>query len=178
MTAQFDFTGKRVLVTGASKGIGRGIAEAFGAAGAVVGINYRTDEPGAKAAARQIETTGGRAVLLPADVADPGAVADLFDAFDRAAGPIDALVNNAGQSGPTKRVIDLSPEEWQDLLAANLDGPFYCAAEAARRMIARGEGGRIINITSVHQDACNVPGTAPYNTSKGGLRNFTRSLAL
>ncbi|MGI9255130.1 MAG: SDR family NAD(P)-dependent oxidoreductase, partial [Thermomicrobiales bacterium] len=133
---------------------------------------------GAEAAAAAIETAGGRALLLQADVADPAAVADMFDAIDAKLGPLTILVNNAGQAGPGKRLLDLSAEEWQDLLASNLDGPFYCAGAAARRMIAARTRGRIINITSVHEEACNTFGSGVYQTSKGGLRNFTRSLAL
>ncbi len=177
-SVQFDFTGTNVLVTGASKGIGRGIAEAFGLAGANVALNYRTDAEGAAAAGSRIEAAGGTALLVQADVADPVAVAELFDTVDRGLGPLDVLVNNAGQAGPAKPLHEVSPEEWQDLLAANLDGGFYCAAEAARRMLARGRGGRIVNISSVHEEACNVLGGGPYNASKAALRNLTRSLAL
>jgi glucose 1-dehydrogenase len=178
MNVSYDFSGAVVLVTGASKGIGKGIAEAFGRAGAAVGVNYRTDHDGAEATAATIETAGGRALLLPGDVGDPVAVATMFDALDAKLGPISILVNNAGQSGPARRLIDVTPEEWQDLLASNLDGPFYCAGEAARRMVAAGRGGRIVNITSVHDEACNTIGSGTYQTSKGGLRNLTRSLAL
>jgi NAD(P)-dependent dehydrogenase (short-subunit alcohol dehydrogenase family) len=175
---EFNFAGKSVLVTGASKGIGRGIAEAFGRAGASVALNYRSDEEGAAEAARRIEASGGRSLVVQADVADPSAVADLFEAIDRELGPLDILVNNAGQAGPDKPLHEVTPEEWQDLLAANLDGAFYCAPEAARRMLARGQGGRIVNITSVHEEATNVPGQAPYNSSKAALRNMTRTMAL
>lgn len=174
----FDYSGRTVLVTGASKGIGRGIAEAFGRAGAAVGINYRSDRAGAEATASTIAAGGGRAVLFQADVADPGAVADLFAAVDRNLGLLDILINNAGQSGPDMPLHELTPEAWQDLLATNLDGAFYCAAEATRRMLARGTGGRIVNVTSVHEEACNIPGAGPYQTSKGALRNLSRSLAL
>lgn len=178
MNVTFDFTGAVALVTGASKGIGRGIAEAFGQAGAAVGVNYRTDRAGAEEAAATIESAGGRALLLPGDVGDPAVVPGMFDALEAAFGPVSILVNNAGQAGPAKRLIDVAPAEWRALLAANLDGPFLCAAEAARRMIAAGTPGRIVNITSVHEEACNTFDSGTYQTSKGGLRNFTRSLAL
>lgn len=178
MNVVFDFSDAVVLVTGASKGIGRGIAAAFGRAGAAVGVNYRTDRAGAEATAAAVEAAGGRAVLLPGDVGDPRAVAPMFDALEAAFGPVTVLVNNAGQSGPTRPLVDVSPEEWRALLAANLDGPFHCATEAARRMIAAATRGRIVTITSVHEEACNTFGSGPYQSSKGGLRNFTRSLAL
>ncbi len=178
MSVSFDFAGRAVLVTGASKGIGRGIAEAFGRAGARVGINYNSDRTGAEEAAQAIRAAGGEALPLQADVADPAAVAAMFAAFEDVFGPIDALVNNAGQGGPGKPLLETSPEEWRALLAANLDGAFFCAAEAGRRMVAAGRGGRIVTITSVHEEACNAPNSGPYQTSKGGLRNLTRSLAL
>lgn len=174
----FDFAGRTALVTGASKGIGRGIAEAFGRAGATVVVNYRADETGANETVSAIEAAGGSAVPVACDVADPAAVTEMFAIIDRDVGHLDCLVNNAGQAGPDKLLHELSPEAWQDLLAANLDGAFYCAAEAARRMLAAGRGGRIVNITSVHEEACNVPGAGAYHTSKGALRNLTRSLAL
>ena len=178
MNVSFDFSGSVVLVTGASKGIGKGIAEAFGRAGASVGVNYRTDLPGAEETVAAIVAAGGKAELLPGDVGDPSTVADIFETLDAKLGPISVLVNNAGQAGPAKPLLDVNPEEWQDLLASNLDGPFYCAVEAARRMVASSTRGRIINITSVHEEACNTFGSGAYQTSKGGLRNLTRSLAL
>jgi NAD(P)-dependent dehydrogenase (short-subunit alcohol dehydrogenase family) len=97
-SVQFDFTGTTVLVTGGSKGIGRGIAEAFGTAGAHVAVNYRTDADGAAEVCAAIEATGGTALAVQADVADPVAVGGLFEAVDRDLGPLDILVNNAGQS--------------------------------------------------------------------------------
>jgi len=174
----FDFSGATVLVTGASKGIGRGIAEAFGAAGASVGVNYRTDRRGAEEALAAIGRSGGRAVALEADVADPASAPALLDALEASFGPASIVVNNAGQAGPEKPLVEVTPGEWRALMAANLDGPFAVATEAARRMIAGGVRGRIVNVTSVHEEACNTPGSGPYQASKGGLRNLTRSLAL
>lgn len=178
MNVVFDFSGAVVLVTGASKGIGKGIAEAFGRAGASVGVNYRTDLRGAEETVAAIQTSGGRAILLPGDVGDPAVIPGMFDALEAEFGPVTTLINNAGQAGPEKRLVEVSPQEWRALLAANLDGPFMCATEAARRMIAAGIAGRIVNITSVHEEACNTIDSGTYQTSKGGLRNFTRSLAL
>jgi len=178
MNVSYDFRGRTVLVTGASKGIGRGIAEAFGRAGATVGVNYRTDRAGAEACAAAISAAGGTAHLLHADVGEPSDVVRMFREADGVLGSLDILVNNAGRSGPDKPLLDLSGEEWNDVLASNLNGPFYCAAEAGRRMVARGGAGRIINITSVHEEACNRVGSGAYEASKGGLRNLTRSLAV
>lgn len=178
MNVSFDFRGRNVLVTGASKGIGRGIAEAFGKAGAHVGVNYLTDLAGAEACAEVIRTGGGTAHLLKADVGDVRQVAAMFAEVDKALGSLDILVNNAGRSGPDTPLLDLTPEAWRDVISSNLDGPFYCAAEAGRRMVKAGTKGRIINITSVHEEACNRVGSGAYEASKGGLRNFTRSLAV
>lgn len=170
--------GKTALVTGASSGIGQGIADALAAAGADVGINYRTNQPGAEETARRVREHGRRALTLEADVGEPTQVEAMFRAFDEAFGPIDVLVSNAGQSLAGASLHETSWEEWDRVLRSNLDGPFLCGREAARRMVERGAGGRIVNISSVHEEACNVPGDGPYSVSKGGLRNLTRSMAL
>jgi glucose 1-dehydrogenase len=176
--AQFDFQDHVALVTGASSGIGQGIAVAFGQAGADVVVNYNRDAAGAEATAAAIRAAGRRALAVQADVGDPAAVERLFAAADAEFGRLDALVNNAGIAHDGRPLHETPPDAWDKVLRANLDGPFYCAAAAARRMIAAGRGGRIVNITSVHEEACNVPGDGPYHASKGGLRNLTRALAL
>lgn len=178
MSATFDFRGKVALVTGASKGIGRGIAEAFGEAGAAVAVNYRTDAAGAEETAGAIRAAGQRALTLQADIGDPAAVAAMFTALDADFGRLDILVNNAAVGGDGTLLHDTPYAGWQRVLRANLDGAFLCASEAARRMVTRGGGGRIVNISSVHADACNTPGGGPYCVAKAGLRNLTRALAV
>lgn len=176
MEVRFD--GKRALVTGASSGIGRGIAEVLAECGADVAINYRGDAEGAELTANLVRATGRNALVLQADVGDPSDVSRMFDRFDAAWGPIDILVNNAGHASKPKLVHETSWDEWDRVMRSNLHGPFLCSGEAARRMLDRGHGGRIVNITSVHEEACNVPEDGPYCVSKGALRNLTRSMAL
>jgi glucose 1-dehydrogenase len=175
---EITLNGKIALVTGASSGIGRGIAEGLAASGADVAINYRTDGEGAQETARRMSALGRRALVVQADVGDPEQVDAMFQRVDRDLGPIDILVANAGQSSPDKPLHETNWQEWNQVLRSNLDGPFLCGREAARRMVQRGVAGRIINISSVHEEACNMPGGGSYCVSKGGLRNLTRSMAL
>jgi glucose 1-dehydrogenase len=170
--------GKNALVTGASSGIGRAIALALGAAGADVAINYRSNAAGAEETARQVHETGHRSLTIQADVGDPVQVATMFGRFDAELGSIDILVANAGHGSPPKPLHETTWEEWERVLRSNLHGVFLCGGEAARRMLAGGKGGRIVNISSVHEEACNVPNDGPYCVAKGGVRNLTRAMAL
>ena len=170
--------GRNALVTGASSGIGRGIAIALADAGANVAINYWSNSRGAEETAARVRESGQRALVVQADVGDPAQVATMFDQFDSALGPIDILVNNAGHGSTAKPLHETSWDEWERVLRSNLHGVFLCAGEAARRMVSAGNGGRIVNISSVHEEACNVPNDGPYCVAKGGVRNLTRALAL
>jgi glucose 1-dehydrogenase len=102
----------------------------------------------------------------------------MFAGFDVEMGTIDILVSNAGQASTPKPLHETSWEEWDRVLRSNLHGAFLCGREAARRMLERGRSGRIINISSVHEEACNVPNDGPYCVAKGGVRNLTRAMAL
>ena len=170
--------GKNGLVTGASSGIGQGIAVALAAAGASVGINYRSNMEGAEETARRVREAGQRALIMEADVGDPEQVATMFRRFDAEMGPIDILVANAGHGSSSKPLHETSWDQWDRVLRSNLHGAFLCGREAARRMLATGNGGRIVNISSVHEEACNVPEDGPYCVAKGGVRNLTRAMAL
>lgn len=170
--------GKNALVTGASSGIGQGIAEALARAGADVAINYRTNAAGAEETSRRVHAFGRRAVVLQADVGDPEQVASMFHRIDAEMRAIDILVSNAGHASAPKPLSETSWAEWDRTLRSNLHGPFLCGREAARRMLALGNGGRIVNISSVHEEACNLLNDGPYCVSKGGLRNLTRAMAL
>lgn len=167
--------GKVALVTGASSGIGQGIATAFAQAGADVTVNYNGGLEGAESTAAAIRAAGRRALVVKADVGNPDDVARMFDTHMTGFGKIDILVNNAA-IGSHGLVHELAHEEWERVLRTNLFGPFYCSQRAARAMLAAGAGGRIINISSVHEEACWDGGVA-YNVSKGGLRNLTRTQA-
>ena len=170
--------GKHALVTGASSGIGRGIAVALAAAGADVAINFWRNRSGAEETARQIREAGRRALVVQADAGDPGQVGAMFRHFDAEIGSIDILVANAGHASTPKPLHETSWEEWERVLRSNLHGTFLCGGEAARRMVERGAGGRIVNISSVHEEACNMPHDGPYCVAKGGVRNLTRAMAL
>ncbi len=172
-----ELDGKVALVTGAGSGIGQGIAEVLAQAGADVAVNYRANAAGAEETARRVAIAGRRPLTLRGDVADPDDVAALFAAVDREFGRLDILVNNAAAVGSRRPLHETTLAEWRRVLAVDLDGPFLCSGQAARRMIAQG-GGRIVNISSVHEEACNTVGGGPYCVAKGALRNLTRALAL
>ncbi|HET8626420.1 MAG TPA: SDR family oxidoreductase [Thermomicrobiales bacterium] len=171
-----DLGGKVALVTGASSGIGRGIAEALAQHGADVAINYHHDAAGAEETARLVRAAGRRALVVGGDVGDPEDVARMFTELDSAFDRFDILVSNAGIGG-SGRVHQTTFAAWERVIRTNLHGPFLCAQQAAQRLIAQGQGGRIVNISSVHEEACSAGGAA-YCASKAGLRNLTRSLAL
>ena len=172
---QITLTGKRVLVTGGSSGIGQGIAIAAGKAGAKVGVGYRSSEDGAKRTKQVIEDAGGEAVLLHADVAKPDAVAEIFTKMDDAFGGVDVLINNAGMDGDKSPLHEIDPDDWTRVVSVNLYGTFYCSREAVTRMRKQGDG-VILNITSVHEL---IPwtGQTAYCASKAAISMMTKSLA-
>lgn len=168
--------GKVALVTGADSGIGRGIALRLAEAGADITIGYHTDHDGAEQTAAECRAFGRRTSLAQGDIGDPETVARIFRDHDEAFGRIDILVNNAG-IGINENIVDQPFADFERVIRTNLFGPFLCTQQAGRRMISRNEGGRIINITSVHEEACSPTGAA-YNVSKGGLRNLGRTAAI
>ncbi|MGJ7440375.1 SDR family oxidoreductase [Aquipuribacter sp. MA13-6] len=179
--SETPLAGYRVLVTGASSGIGQGVAVAFGRAGASVAVNYRSDSDGAADAVRQIEAGGGTAVALQADVSDPEQVTGLFAATVEALGGLDVLVANAGLQKDAP-ALELSVEDWRTVLDVNLTGQFLCCQAAARQFLAQGEDGparavgSIICMSSVH-DRIPWAGHANYSASKGGIDMLMRTLA-
>jgi glucose 1-dehydrogenase len=168
--------GKVALVTGSSKGIGKGIAEEFARSGADVTITYEGDEAGAEEVAGYVRSQGRRALIVQVDVADEAAVDRLYEAHLAEFGRLDILVNNAAVMSHG-RIAEISTAQWRKVLAANLDGAFFCMSRAARHMIAQGGTGRIITISSVHEDAT-TDGGGPYSVSKAGLRNLMRTMAV
>ena len=163
------------IVTGADSGIGKATAELLATEGFDVGITFHTDADGAAETRAAVEERGRRCFVaqLDLDSDDPAAVIDeLADQL----GGLWVLVNNAG-TGHMDPVLELSAQTWRHVLATDLDGPFQCAQRAARRMIADGNGGRIVNVTSVHE---HVPryGAAAYCTAKAALGMATKCLAL
>jgi glucose 1-dehydrogenase len=171
-----DLRGKTAIVTGAATGIGKAIALRLGASGANVVVDYRNETDAANAIVAEIERSGGHGLALPADVSDETAVDALVKQTVERFGGLDILVNNAGieQAHP---VVEIPLDVWQRIISVNLTGPFLCTRAAAKAMIARGRGGRIINISSVHEDLA-FPNNAAYAASKGGVRMFMRTAAL
>ncbi len=163
-----------VLVTGASRGIGRAIALRFGRTGARVGINYRASSSAAEATAADVVAAGGEALLLPGDASDALAVAAIFDTLLKSWGRIDVLVNNAGIVRDTL-LLRMSDDDWDAVLDTNLRSAFLCTRTAMRHML-RQRSGRIINVASISGIRGNA-GQANYSASKAGLIGFTKSVA-
>ncbi len=173
-----DLSGRTAIVTGAATGIGSAIAARFGQSGANVVVDYHTEKGRADAekVIQAIRRGGGSGDLVRADVTREEDAERLVHAARERFGSLDILVNNAGieESHP---VVEMPLEVWERIIRINLTGSFLCARAAARAMIAGGHGGRIINISSVHEDLA-MPNNAAYCASKGGMRLFMRTLAL
>jgi glucose 1-dehydrogenase len=168
--------GKVAVVTGAATGIGRAIAHAMSAEGASLVIDYVGDPQLATQGVAEIQKTGGKAQAIAADVSDPTQAANLIGQTVKAFGRIDILVNNAGIEYKYP-FVDFPFDKWQKVIAVDLTGPFLCAQAAARAMIQQNSGGRIINISSVHEDLPMIT-NAPYCAAKGGLRMLMRTIAV
>lgn len=169
----FDMSGQTVLITGGGTGLGRRFAEVLASVGARVILCARRRAKLEETAAA-IDEEGGEAHVVTMDVADAGSVAD---GFARAAGiaPVDVVVNNAAIV-VEPLLHELSEEQWDSLMDVNLKGCWLVAREAVRPMIERGDGGVIVNISSV-MGFCVQKGTSPYATSKAALIHLTRSMA-
>ncbi len=167
---------KVCIITGAATGIGRAIATKFVKEGATVAIDYVGKSDHADELVSALKTIGGRVVSIAADVSDSKQVAMLFDETIKTFGRLDVLVNNAGIEKKMP-FVDTPKEEWNKVIAVNLTGPFLCSQRAAKQMIAQGDGGRIINVSSVHEDLA-MPTNSPYCAAKGGLRMLMRTIAV
>jgi gluconate 5-dehydrogenase len=170
----FDLSGKTALVTGSSDGLGLSMARGLAAAGAGIILNGR-DEKKLAQAATSFADAGHNVKAHAFDVADEKAVLAAFEHFDAAGAEIDILVNNAGFQ-LRKPMLDLKTDEWRRVVETHLTGAFQVGREAARRMIARGRGGKIINIASLASEVARAT-IAPYTAAKGGVRMLTRSMA-
>lgn len=168
---------KVALITGSDSGIGRATAIEFAREGADVVVNYLEDEEGAEQTRKEVEAAGRRAIVVGSDVSDEEQVGRMFDRAVEEFGTVDILVNSAGVDASGVEVADLSTEVWDKAIRTNVYGPFYCCRRFANIRKAAGGGGKIINITSVHEEQPRA-GAADYDCSKGALRNLTRTLAL
>jgi glucose 1-dehydrogenase len=167
---------KVAIVTGSASGIGQAIAVRFAQEGAAVVVDYvgHPDVPGKTE--KQIASFGGKAIAVAADVSKPDEVQNLIDRAIAAFGRLDIVVNNAGIEKKFA-FVDYPLGELQRILAINLVGPFLVSQAAARQMIKQKQGGRLINISSVHEDLP-MPTNAAYCASKGGLRMLMRTIAV
>jgi hypothetical protein len=163
------------VVTGSESGIGRAVAVALAGQGHDIGVTWHRDEAAGRATVEEVEALGRRAELRHLDLTRLPEAADVVDELAEALGGLDVLVNDAG-TGHATPLLDLDLDTWRQVLATDLDGAFLCLQRAARRMVAAGRGGRIVNITSVHETAPRT-GAAAYCAAKGGLGMLTRVMA-
>lgn len=176
-----NFNDKVVLVTGASSGIGRGIAEAFGRSGAKVVINYMKQKDEAEEVLATIESSGGSGLVVQADVSEEAEVLSMFEEAREHFADIDILINNAGIQADSS-FLNMSFKEWTKVIEVNLSSQFLCAREAARHFLLRGKKqgeraiGNIICVSSVHEL---IPwaGHVNYAASKGGIMQLMKSIA-
>lgn len=171
-----DIKRKKILVTGASSGIGACTAELFGRHGAVVGIHYHTERESALRLQRILEGMAGEAILLEADLLDPASREELVPRFIGEAGGIDVLVNNAGGILGSTHFLDLDQASWEMTLHLNLTAPYILARESFRWMREHG-GGRIINISSIAARYGGSETSIHYGAAKSGLEAVTKTLA-
>jgi len=193
----FDFTGKVVLVTGASSGIGRATAEFFGECGAKVAISYLKNQAGANAAVAAIagvsigrgtasgadasgisdsvETTG-RALTVQADVTKNSEIARMIKEVEDNLGAIDILVNNAGSLVERLKTAELTEERWDEVFALNVKSAFFAAQAVVPKMLEKGAG-VIVNVTSIAGRNGGAPGSIHYSAAKGAMTTMTKGLA-
>jgi glucose 1-dehydrogenase len=167
---------KVAVVTGSSSGIGEAIALAFAANGAAVVVNYSRHGDAAQQVLQKIEGAGGKGLVVGADVSDPKEVEAMVQQATDTFGGLDIMVNNAGLEHKMP-FLETPFEVWQETIAVNLTGAWLGCQAAAKRMVAQGDSGRIINVSSVHEDLA-MPTNAPYCATKGGVRMLMRTLAV
>jgi glucose 1-dehydrogenase len=167
---------KVAVITGSSRGIGRAIALSFAREGAAVAVDYRSHPDEAREVVKDIESSGGRALALKADVSEQDDVRALVRQTTREFGRLDIMVNNAGMEEKMP-FLETPLEVFERAMAVNLTGAWLGCQEAAGQMVSQGDGGRIINVSSVHEDRP-MPTNSPYCAAKGGLRMLMRTIAV
>src|SRR3954453_19618258 len=165
-----------VIATGSDSGIGKATAVALAQQGWDVGITWHEDEDGARETADEVRAQGRRAEVRQLDLTQLDQVQEGIGSLADALGGVNALVNNAG-TGASTPFLEMELDEWRQVLATDLTGAYLAAQEVGRRMVGQGEGGRIVNVTSVHE---HVPksGSSAYCAAKGGLGLLTKVMAL
>ena len=171
---------KAAIVTGSSRGIGAAIARVLAREGYDVCVNYVRDEAAAERVADDVRAAGRRAVTVQADTGREVDIVRMFEAAEAALGSVDALVNNAGVSGARGLVEEVTAETLDAVFRINVAGYFLCAREAIRRMSTKhgGQGGRIVNVSSIAADRTGAFEWVHYGASKAAVDTFTRGLAL
>ena len=169
------FQGKRVLITGASRGIGEKVALDFAAAGAKVVVNYQSSSDAAEAVVSQITGAGGDAYAARCDIGQRAEVSAMFQEMQARFGGIDILVNNAGINRDAP-FLEMTDADWEAVMSTNLTGVFLCCQEAARMMMA-GDGGSIVNISAVTTILARA-NSVNYIASKGAMNAMTRAMAV
>lgn len=164
------------IVTGASSGIGKATAVALAKRGFTIGIGYHRDVVGAHQTAHEVQAAGSDWHLFALDQSRPESAADTVTAVIDALGGVGVFVNNAGVNRRSP-VLEENLSDWERILTTDLTGPFFCAQAAARWMVAAGDGGRIVNLTSVHEQVA-IPGGAAYCAAKAALGLLTKVMAL
>jgi glucose 1-dehydrogenase len=171
-----NLQGKVALVTGSSQGIGQAIAERLAQEGANIVIDYRTHDEGANETRRLVEAAGAKGVVVKADLSSVPQIEFLIDSGVKAFGRIDILVNNAGIE-KRKDFWEVTEEEYDAVMAVNLRGVFFATKTVVRHLQSTKRAGKIINISSVHEELP-FPHFTAYCMSKGGLKMMTRNLAV
>lgn len=175
----FDFTGKVVLVTGGSSGIGRATAEFFGQCGASVAVSYLKNQAGAEAAVSTIHGGGAateRAIAIQADVINTREISDMVSEVERRLGSVDILVNNAGSLVERLKTLELTEDRWDEVMDLNAKSAFFCAQQVIPGMLEKGSG-VIVNVTSIAGRNGGAPGSIHYSSAKAALLTMTKGLA-
>jgi gluconate 5-dehydrogenase len=170
----FDLTGRTALITGSTRGIGFALAQGLAEAGATVILNSRQQDAVTQAVSK-LQAQGLNARGAAFDVADPAGVDAAFEGFDRDGLAIDILINNAGIQH-RQPMLELSLDDWNRVINTNLTAAFMVGRAAARRMVDRGNGGKIINIGSLTSEAGRAT-VAPYTVAKGGIKMLSKAMA-
>lgn len=169
--------GKVALITGSDSGIGQATAIEFAKEGADIVICYHSDKEGAEQTLQEVENLNRKGLILQVDVSQEQSVEDMFDQAIKEFGKLDILVNNAAVNGSGIKVADMDTAVFDRTMRTNVYGPFFCSRRFIRHRQQNGGKGKIINVTSVHEEIVSA-GTADYCASKGAVRNLTRTLAL
>ena len=175
----FDFTGKVVLVTGGSSGIGRATAEFFGHCGASVAVSYLKNQAGADAAVAAISANGdgsGRGIAVRADVVHTSEIRNLVAEVESKLGPVDILVNNAGSLVERLKTMELTEQRWDEVMDLNAKSAFFCTQQVVPKMLEKGSG-VIVNVTSIAGRNGGAPGSIHYSSAKAAMLTMTKGLA-